>query len=54
MSCSGTVSSSCNVNVLPCPGLQTMFVFSNTVDTKGDCVTLNVEDLLRTDLTISL
>ena len=35
MSCSGTVISSCNVNVLPCPGLQTMFVFSNTVDTKG-------------------
>ena len=54
MSCSGTVSSSCNVNVLPCPGLQTMFVFSNTVDTKGDHVTLNVQDLLRTNLTISL
>ena len=52
MSCSGTVSSSCNTNVLPCPGLQTMFVFSNTVDT--NCVTLNVEDLLTTHLTISL
>ena len=38
MSCSGTVISNCNVNVLPCPGLQTMFVFSNTVDTKdGVC-----------------
>ena len=33
ISCSGTVISSCNVNVLPCPGLHTMFVLSSTVDT---------------------
>lgn len=36
MSCSGTVISSCSMNVFLCPGLQTMCVFSNTVDTKGD------------------
>ena len=35
ISCSGTVISSCNVKVFPCPGIQTVCVFFNTVDTKN-------------------